>query len=150
MEAERKVVLYIAPSLDGYIATKDESLEWLLQAEEEGDNGYSAFYETIDTILMGKRTYDWIIKNIRGEFPYQNKECYVLTQSLMPDAEHVQFINEDLQENIRKLKKRRGKNIWLVGGGELLRSMLEKNWLTNSSSPSHLVPRILKVRSIIT
>lgn len=51
----RKVVLFIASSLDGYIATKDESLDWLFQVEGEGDNGISEFYETIDTIIMGKK-----------------------------------------------------------------------------------------------
>ena len=59
---KRKVVLYIATSLDGYIATKDESLEWLFKTEGEVDAGYSVFYETIDTILMRRRTYDWIKK----------------------------------------------------------------------------------------
>lgn len=51
----RKVVLFIASSLDGYIATKNESLDWLFQVEGEGDNGISEFYETIDTIIMGKK-----------------------------------------------------------------------------------------------
>lgn len=51
----RKVVLFIASSLDGYIATKDESLDWLFQVEGEGDNDISEFYETIDTIIMGKK-----------------------------------------------------------------------------------------------
>lgn len=56
MGKRRNLVLFIASSLDGYIATKDESLEWLFKVEGEGDNGYSDFYETVDTVLMGKRT----------------------------------------------------------------------------------------------
>lgn len=126
MDQERKVVLFIAPSLDGYIATQDESLEWLFRVEGKGDNGYSAFYETVDTILMGKRTYDWILKHVTDGFPYANKECYVLTRSALQETEHVQFINEDLHHFVRKLKRKNGKNIWVVGGGELLRSMLEE------------------------
>lgn len=55
MSGKRDLVLFIATSLDGYIATKDESLEWLFNVEGEGDNGYSAFYETVDTVLMGKK-----------------------------------------------------------------------------------------------
>lgn len=126
MEQKRKVVLFIAPSLDGYIATKDESLEWLFRVEGEGDNGYSAFYETVDTVIMGKRTYDWVIKHIKGEFPYQNKECYVFTRSSLPDTEHVTFINEDIHQFVNKLKNQDGQNIWIVGGGELLSFFLQE------------------------
>ncbi|MEW9052503.1 MAG: hypothetical protein AB2392_15185 [Neobacillus sp.] len=54
MSEKRNLVLFIASSLDGYIATKEESLEWLFAVEGEGDNGFSEFYETIDTVLMGK------------------------------------------------------------------------------------------------
>jgi dihydrofolate reductase len=65
----RNVILFIASSLDGYIARKDESLDWLFNVEGEGDNGYYAFYETVDTIIMGRTTYEWILKNEPGEFP---------------------------------------------------------------------------------
>ena len=63
MTTQRSVVLFIASSLDGYIATKDESMEWLYNVEGEGDNGFSAFYETVDTVLLGKKTYDWVMKH---------------------------------------------------------------------------------------
>ena len=81
MSKKRNLILFIASSLDGYIATKDESLEWLYNVEGEGDNGYSEFYDTVDTILMGKRTYDWVLNQDLKEFPYKNKECYVFTRS---------------------------------------------------------------------
>jgi dihydrofolate reductase len=55
--SQRKLVLYIASSLDGYIATDDHNLNWLFNVEGEGDNGYTAFYETVDTILIGRITY---------------------------------------------------------------------------------------------
>lgn len=126
MENKRKIVLYLAMSLDGYIAAEDESLEWLFQGDGQGDNGYSDFIETIDTIIMGKRTYDWVIKHIEGEFPYRNKECYVFTKSTLPATEHVQFINQDVRNVINKLKKQAGKNIWLMGGGELASSFFQE------------------------
>ncbi|WP_243156519.1 hypothetical protein [Clostridium sp. C8-1-8] len=72
MSNKRNLVLYIATSLDGYIATEDDSLEWLFKIEGEGDNGYSEFYNTVDTILIGRRTYDWIIEEEKGNFPYKN------------------------------------------------------------------------------
>jgi len=64
MKAARKLVLYIAQSLDGYIAREDESLDWLFKCEGAGDNGYRAFYDTVDTILLGRKTYEWILRNV--------------------------------------------------------------------------------------
>lgn len=122
----RKLVLFIAMSLDGYIATKDESLDWLFNCEGEGDNGYSEFYDTVDTVLIGKKTYDWIMKHESGEFPYKNKKCYVFTRSPFEDTEYVTFINEDIASFSNRLKNHEGKNIWIVGGGELLQSFVEK------------------------
>lgn len=78
MSGKRDLILFIAMSLDGYIATKDESLEWLFNVEGEGDNGYSDFYETVDTVLMGKKTYDWMTRHVTGEFPYKNKNVMFL------------------------------------------------------------------------
>jgi dihydrofolate reductase len=65
----RKIVLFIAESLDGYIATKEDDLDWLINTEGEGDNGYSEFYDTIDAIIMGRRTYDWILSHEGGNCP---------------------------------------------------------------------------------
>jgi dihydrofolate reductase len=122
----RKLVLFIATSLDGFIAREDESLDWLFRVEGEGDNGYSDFYETIDTILMGRRTYDWIIRHEQENFPYQNKECYVFTRAEVEKNENVRFVNEEIDSFTNKLKRTEGKNIWMVGGGELLHEFLKK------------------------
>lgn len=126
MKNNRKLVLFIAQSLDGYIATKDDSLDWLFKVEGEGDNGYTEFYETIDTILMGKRTYDWIMNHEKGQFPYPNKACYVFSRYTKDDTGNVKFINGDIVNFTNKLKKERGKNIWIVGGGDLLHSFLKE------------------------
>lgn len=126
MEKQRKVVLFIAMSLDGYIATEDESLEWLFNVEGEGDNGYSEFYETVDTLIMGRKTYDWLINQDVGDFPDKQKACYVFTTSNIPDTEVIQFVNPDIKAFILQLKKQAGKNIWVVGGGELVTSFLEE------------------------
>ncbi|MFE8700109.1 dihydrofolate reductase family protein [Cytobacillus sp. FJAT-54145] len=126
MKESRKVVLYIATSLDGFIAAEDESLDWLFRVEGEGDNGYSAFYETVDTILMGRKTFDWVMQHENGNFPYANKECYVFTKSVIQDSQHVKFINEDIVSFTNHLKSRNGKNIWIVGGGGLLQTFLKE------------------------
>jgi len=126
MRKKRDVVLFIASSLDGYIATKDDSLEWLFKVEGEGDNGFAEFYETVDTVLMGKRTYDWVMGQDIKEFPYKNKECYVFTRLVVEDTENVRFVNDDIPNFVHKLKQKEGKNIWIVGGGELLQSFIKE------------------------
>lgn len=72
----REIVLFIAASLDGYIAKENDDLEWLMETEGEGDNGYTEMYETIDTIIMGKKTYDYVVEHTET-FPYLDKACYV-------------------------------------------------------------------------
>lgn len=127
MNNQRKLVLFIAQSLDGFIATKDDSLDWLFKVEGEGDNGYTEFFETIDTILIGKRTYDWIMKHENGQFPYKDKSCFVFSRTRNNDTDHVKFINEDIVTFTNNLKKEDGKNIWIVGGGDLLHTFLKEN-----------------------
>lgn len=127
MNNRRKTVVFIATSLDGYIATKEDSLGWLFKVEGEGDNGFLDFYNTVDTVLMGRRTYDWITSHEPEEFPYKNKTCYVFTRSPNEDTENVKFVNGNLKEFTNQLKLRNGKNIWIVGGGELLDSFIEEN-----------------------
>lgn len=126
MNVQRHVVLFIASSLDGYIATDDESMDWLNSVEGEGDNGFSEFYETVDTVLLGKRTYDWIMRLDLEEFPYKDKDCYVFTRSSLEDTDDVTFIRTDIGGFIDELKKQHGKNIWLVGGGDLLHSFIQE------------------------
>jgi dihydrofolate reductase len=122
----RKLSLYIATSLDGYIARQNESLDWLLNQRAD-DNGYTAFYDTIDTILLGRRTYQWILRNVHSEFPYQGKNCYVFSRTLKGQTANVQFVNQDIVTLTASLKKKPGKGIWIVGGGEVLSPLLREN-----------------------
>ncbi|MBP0726981.1 dihydrofolate reductase [Bacillus sp. RG28] len=126
MKNQRKLVLFIATSLDGYIATKDDSLDWLFKVDGEGDNGYSKFYETVDTILLGRRTYDWILDFEKGDFPYKNKDCYVFSRTANQDNSNVKFINGDIVHFTNELKNKKGKSIWIVGGGELVHAFLKE------------------------
>lgn len=123
----RKVIVYIATSLDGYIATEDDSLDWLFKIEGEGDNGYSEFYDSIDTIILGRRTYEWIMRVEKEIFPYKNKKCYVFTKSRYESNDNVEFVNDDIVEFIDVLQNTDGKNIWVVGGGDLLYYFVKEN-----------------------
>lgn len=122
---QRKVVLFTASSLDGYIATKDHHLDWLFQVEGEGDNGIAEFMNSVDTVIMGRTTYDWVMAHAE-EFPYKDKECYVFSRTAKTDTEFVSFIHEDVGEFCRRLKRKSGKNIWIAGGGELLDDFLKE------------------------
>ena len=123
---ERKLILYIASSLDGYIATHDDDLSFLeLVQKEEEDYGYSEFLSTVDTVILGRRTYDWVSKHI--ESPYSGKKVYVITKSQKENIGNIVFYSDDLKELIQKLKNSDGKHIFCDGGAELVNSLLREN-----------------------
>lgn len=119
MSYKRNVVVYIGISLDGYIATKDDSLEWLLNTQGSGDNGFGEFYDTVETIIMEKRTYDWIMNQENGRFPYVGKECFIYTTRTLPNTENVKFTSRRPEELLADLKQE-GKKIWIVGGSQTI------------------------------
>ncbi|MFS0785637.1 dihydrofolate reductase family protein [Shouchella sp. 1P09AA] len=121
----RKLILFIATSLDGYIATKEEKLDWLFEVDGEGDNGFARFYETVDTVVMGRRTFDWVNQEV-VDYPYQDKSSYVFTRSNERSHEHAVFLNDHVGTVMRDLKQQKGKSIWLIGGGELLYTCLKE------------------------
>ncbi|MHB1957199.1 MAG: dihydrofolate reductase family protein [Sulfobacillus sp.] len=141
MQSTRKLVLYIAQSLDGYIAREDESLDWLLKYENHGDNGYAAFYETVGTLLLGRRTYEWILRNVPSEFPYPGKECYVFSRSLSGRTDRVTFVNQDIARFTAALKTQPGQDIWIVGGAEVLSPLLRDNLVDELII--HIAPTII-------
>lgn len=122
---QRKMKLFIASTLDGYIATAEHSLDWLFNVDGEGDNGFSKFYETIDTIIMGRVTYDWIMAH-ENEFPYKDKKCYVFSRTNKKDNDDVTFIKGYVAQFTNEIKKEDGKNIWIVGGAELLVNFIKE------------------------
>ncbi|WP_042347118.1 dihydrofolate reductase family protein [Bacillus massiliigorillae] len=122
----REVILYIATSLDGFIATEDDNLQWLDETEGEGDAGYLDMLNTIDTIIMGKRTYDYVMAHV-DEFPYSDKKCYVFTTSEKGSNEHVEFVNENVVEFTNTLKQQEGAKIWMVGGAGILDDFMKEN-----------------------
>jgi len=121
----RKLKLYIATSLDGYIAGPKGELDWLPTGGDL-DYGYTQFYESVDTTLMGNSTYP--VTLTVPEFPYPDKTNYVFTRSIPPpDTSYVQFISGDIASFVLSLKKKPGKDIWLVGGGQVNTVMLNED-----------------------
>jgi dihydrofolate reductase len=132
----RQIILYTAASLDSYIARPDGDVEWLHSPEytlPNEDYGYSEFYNSIDTTVMGNNTYK-IMLGFDAPFPMSDKTNYVLSRSSAnQDNEHVKFIYGDIVEFVRQLKNEKGKDIWLVGGGEINTLLLN----------NHLIDKII-------
>lgn len=123
----RKLIVYIAASLDGYIAAPNDDLSFLNIVESPGeDYGYNEFFNSIDTIVLGKRTYDWVKSQVGTEhYDKSDKDIYVITHSNLPQSGKTRFYNKDLKELIIYLKSQEGKNIFCDGGANLLNQLIE-------------------------
>lgn len=123
----RQLNLYIAASVDGYIAQPNDDLSFLKLIEKEGeDYGYQKFVDTIDTIIIGRKTYDWVVRNV-GPQHYDNgeRDVYVLTRTPRPSTEKVKFYSGDLVALVRELKTQNGKHIYCDGGAEVITELLQ-------------------------
>jgi dihydrofolate reductase len=125
--ASRKLKLFIAMSLDGYLAGEDDNLDFLSSVEKKGeDYGYAAFTSTIDTYIIGRKTYEVIKGMMKGEqLPQvQQYDCYVITRGKEEERDGISFRN-DLPKLVNSLKSKEGKDIYCDGGGEVIRILLE-------------------------
>jgi len=123
----KKIILYIAASLDGRIAEPDGGLEWLtgFPNPEKTDYGYNDLLTSVDTVIMGGKTYREIL-NMDVIWPYKQQTTYVVTRGWTENAanENIRFITDNIIEAVSDLRKESGKDIWLVGGGELVSMLL--------------------------
>jgi len=124
------IVLYIAQSVDGYIARANGAIDWLDEfnegAEANPDNSYQEFLERIDTVIMGRKCYDQILTF--GEWPYPGKRCYVFTSGNMkkpPDNADVTRAEGNVKAFVSHACE--GKRAWLLGGAGLTKAFLEEN-----------------------
>ncbi len=121
----RKVILYIATSLDGYIAQPNDDLTFLSIVEQEGqDYGYTDFLKTIDTVIVGRKTYEKVI-SMGYNYPHMDKDTYIITRTPSPNIGSMKFYTDNLQSLIKKLKSEKGKNIYCDGGAEIANKLLK-------------------------
>jgi dihydrofolate reductase len=118
----RKIILYIASSLDGFIARENGEIDWLFDASEM-DYGYNDFIQSVDTVLMGRKTYDQVLTF--GEYPYKDKKSYVFTTQQKENDSNAEFVSTDISIFIEEIKKHDGQDLWLVGGAELTKYFLK-------------------------
>jgi dihydrofolate reductase len=123
---ERKVVLYISCSLDGFISKPEDDLSFLNAMQVEGeDYGYHAFVEHVDTVILGRRTFMWV-KQESGSFPHEDKEVYVVTRKKSGTEGNVTYWPGSLRDLVDDLKKKPGGTIYCDGGAAVVNEMLRK------------------------
>lgn len=128
--AMRNVVLYIAMSLDGYIADSHGGVEWLSGQNENAENAdtYSDFVKDVDTVIMGWNTYDQIVTDLSPtEWVYADLLSYVITHRDVSSAEEIIFTDENPCDLVEKLKREAGKDIWICGGSNLIGQLIQKD-----------------------
>ena len=130
----RKVTLGLANSLDNFIARKDGGFDWLHWSKEVAQIS-AKFMKTVDTLLIGRKTYDGMLRYSQTSYP--GAQNYVFTRSKKTVAalkknlatkkadQNVDVISEDVARFVRKLKRKKGKGIVVFGGGELAKSLFE-------------------------
>jgi len=125
----RKLILYISMSLDGFLATHDDDLSWLSVVEKEDeDYGYAKFNSSVDTYIVGKTTYETVLKLTGGTFPPSEKHnCYVVTRQERESENGVTFYTGDTAALIDRLKKEEGKHIYCDGGGQIVKLLMEND-----------------------
>jgi len=114
-----KTLVYIATSLDGFVAKENGSIDWL---PESSESSYDAFYKSIDTVILGKTTYEQVLTF--GEYPYKDKKSFVFTRTSKNNDDNVEFVS-DLAKFVKDGFPGAGTNIWLVGGPKIIASFLK-------------------------
>lgn len=124
--SKRKISLFIAMSLDGYIAKPNDDLSFLSLVEKEGeDYGYAEFTASIDTVIVGRKTYDYVLREI-GSSHYDNgqRDVYVISRTERPKVGRTTFYSGSLKDLVEGLKSEDGKNIYCDGGAQIINELL--------------------------
>lgn len=127
MTKRRKVIVHIATSADGYISRPDGDLEWLTsRPAPKGFYGMNAFIKSIDTKVLGRKTYE---ASLRMGATFDSKSRNIVFSRQAPPADAppgVEFVNDNIGPFVSHLRGQPGKDIWLMGGGEIIASFLDE------------------------
>jgi dihydrofolate reductase len=132
MTRKRKIMVSIATSGDGFIARRDGSFDWLNHPRPKDNYGMDVFYQAIDTILWGRKTCDMALefqnKGVSGTAFDTRVKNYVLTRSVpsLPPPAGVEFVSEPIKAFATRLRKKKGKDIWMMGGAGIIASFLDE------------------------
>ncbi|HEY9010518.1 MAG TPA: dihydrofolate reductase family protein, partial [Devosia sp.] len=122
-----RIVGYIATSLDGFIADKDEGLRWLMERKdvELGQFDYNLFIKRIRTVVMGRTTYDWIRRE-GHPWAYKDQRCIVVTSHPIDTSFGSVEVRSDVEALIRELRALDDGDVWMLGGGRLQMAFIER------------------------
>lgn len=125
----RKVKLFIAMSLDGYIGDENGKVDWLNgQSDEEMPDVYSKFIQDVDTVILGYNTYEQIVNELSPDmWVYENLQSYVITHRKIKNKENITFCDLSPVELVHQLKQRDGKDIWICGGSQIIHQLMKEN-----------------------
>lgn len=141
MACKRKIIVYVATSADGFIARPDGSVDWLERPRPKGNYGMDIFYRSIDTCVLGRKTYDLSVRFGMSE-GYAGKKNYVFSRTLKKAASpKVIIVNEGVAGFAERLRAKRGKDIWLVGGAELIATFLDSEQVDEFII--HVIPKMI-------
>ena len=127
----RKIIVYIATSADGFIARKDGAVDWLDRPRTAGDYGIGKFYKSIDTILLGRKTYDFVVQFVKEgkSIPKADHEPRHFAFSRHPPKKVLpgfEFVKEPIEKFAKRLRSEKGKDIWMMGGAGIIASFLDE------------------------
>jgi dihydrofolate reductase len=137
----RKIIVYIATSADGFIARPDGSVDWLNRPRTAGDYGMGAFRESIDSIVLGRKTYEFGLQH-GARFGTQTKH-YVFSRNAtgLVRAPGVEFVSEEPAAFAEHLRAQPGKNIWMMGGAAVIGAFVDQNQI--DEFVIHVIPTFI-------
>jgi dihydrofolate reductase len=139
---KRKIIVYIATSVDGYIARPDGDVAWLDRPSPKGHYGYGEFFRSVDTILWGRKTYTKGIEmGMDASKFWPGVKNYVFSHTAPKSSVKgvdFEFVNAPIKTFAQRLRKQPGKNIWMMGGGGIIASFLDQGEIDEFSI--HVIP----------
>jgi dihydrofolate reductase len=137
MSLKRKIIVYLSTSVDGYIARPDGDVAWLDRPRPKGNYGMGEFFKSIDTILWGRKTYSKGIemgmeKSMASGFGTGIQNYVFSRQTQESKVAGFKFVREPIKAFTQELRKKHGKNIWMMGGGEIIASFLDEGEIDES------------------
>ena len=127
---KRKIIVYLATSADCFIARKDGAVDWLDRPTPKGQYGILQFWKSIDTILMGRKTYDMTLRFIKegkatADMFAGKRHCVFSRRPPKKPLAGFEFVTEPIDKFVKRLRSENGKHVWMMGGGGLIGSFLD-------------------------
>lgn len=123
----RQVVFYGAISLDGFLSDENDDLQWLLDTNLNGQSTYETFEKQISTFVMGRKTFEVAQQMMGEEALYAGKEKVIFLRGDHTNQKDTTYVSGDVVNIIKNYQKQTGDNIWIIGGGSILKPLLEAN-----------------------